>query len=123
MMKNKRKIGQSKEDSAIKFLIENKLTILSKNYRCRYAEIDIIAKDASSIIFIEVKFRAGLNQGHPFEAVSPLKQKRISTAAAHFLMFHKEYSKLQKRFDIISILGEKITWFKSAFEFQGNTLL
>lgn len=121
-MLNKRKIGKAKEELAIAFLQTKNIKIIAKNYQCRHAEIDIIALDQDTLIFIEVKYRSNTEYGKPYEAVSVLKQKKISMAAITFLINNRCYLNLQKRFDIISILGNEFNWIKAAFEFQGNTL-
>lgn len=121
-MLNKRNIGKTKEELAAAFLQSKGVKVITKNYQCRHAEIDIIALDKDILIFVEVKYRSNTKHGNPYEAVSPLKQKKISTAALYFLMNNRSYLNLQKRFDIISILGNKLNWIKAAFEFQGNSL-
>lgn len=122
-MPNNRSIGASKEELAAEFLQHNGLQILEKNYRSRNAEIDIIALDRDVLVFAEVKFRSGPGMGKPYEAVTVSKQKKISSAAAFYSMMHPEYKACMKRFDVISMLQNETLWIKSAFEFQGNSLL
>ena len=80
---------------------------MDRNYRySRYSEIDIIAKDGNTLVFVEVKARSTMNYGHPFESVNKQKMKNIYMAALAYLKITKEkYTKY--RIDIISILGKE----------------
>lgn len=111
---NKRKIGSYYEDLALNHLMALGYTILYKNYRCKIGEIDLIAKEGNCLVFIEVKYRATTRYGYPREAVHKYKQQKIIHTAHYFLMTHpmKTYS---GRFDVIEILGEKLTHIQNAF--------
>lgn len=119
-MKNHRRIGTLREEFAVSFLESKGLRIIDRNFHCKHAEIDIIAQEEDVLVFVEVKFRSNSKSGFPHEAVSSSKQKRISMAAAYFLIRNRQYAGFQKRFDLISILGDNTEWIKNAFEFQGN---
>ena len=117
---NKRKIGTEGEMIASDFLKRNGLDILERNYRNRYGEIDLIAKDRDTLVFTEVKFRKDELAGHPIEAVNVGKQRVIRNVAKHF-MYNKGYDDdTYCRFDVIGIIanGEDepdITWVRDAF--------
>ena len=104
MNKTNNKIkGQIGEDLAEKHLKTQGYKILEKNYRySRIAEIDIIAKDKDTIVFIEVKTRSNLNFGHPFEAISKTKLQHIYQTGLFYLQNTKEKYK-NYRIDIIGI--------------------
>lgn len=112
---NKRKIGAEQEEKACAFLQGKGLKILERNYYTRQGEIDIIAKDTSALVFVEVKYRKGLSSGLPQEAVDHKKQRRISRAAAHYLSFHRLPFFTPCRFDVIAICDEEIVWIPNAF--------
>lgn len=99
-----KKTGHLGEEIACKYLQTIGYRILAKNYRySRMAEIDVVAKDGSDIVFVEVKTRNGLGQGHPFEAVNHSKLINIFKAGLFYLENTKEpYERY--RIDIISVL-------------------
>ena len=98
-------LGKDGEEAAISFLKEKGYQILEKNYRCRFGEIDIIAKDKEEIVFVEVKTRSSLIFGLPQEAVSYSKQLRLTRLALAYFSHHK-LKDVPCRFDVVSILME-----------------
>lgn len=112
-------LGIRGEETAVNLLKENGYKILVRNYKTRLGEIDIIAKDKDTFVFIEVKSRHSDRFGLPAEAVSRHKQRQISKAALSFL---KENNLLNKkaRFDVISVIDSegmpKLDLIKNAFE-------
>lgn len=117
-MQNKRYVGSNYEDLAAKFLLDKGYNILKMNFRCKGAEVDIIARDKNTLVFVEVKYRANDKTGHPLEAVDIKKQIKISKAAVAYLKMSKISMDLYPiRFDVIGILGEEIIHIKNAFEY------
>ncbi|MFA5356711.1 MAG: YraN family protein [Candidatus Omnitrophota bacterium] len=112
-------LGGKGEQAAASLLKENGYKILFTNYKTRLGEIDIIAEDRGTICFIEVKARSSDRFGSPSEAVSLLKQRKISEAA---LLFLKERKLLDKRarFDVVSVYcsrdGQRLELIRDAFE-------
>ena len=76
-MQNRRQIGTEEEALAAVFLKAQGYEILEQNFRCRLGEIDIIARDGSALVFIEVKYRRNAAYGTPAEAVNLRKQQKI----------------------------------------------
>ena len=114
---NKRKIGTAYERLAGDYLVKQGYKIIEYNFRCCMGEVDLIAKDGSYLVFVEVKYRSNQRNGNPFEAVDRRKQQRISKAAAYYCAKHK-YSEITPcRFDVIGICGEEYTLIKNAFEY------
>ncbi len=116
--KNTSSIGQSAEKQAARYLQRQGLRIVQQNYRCKGGEIDIIADDRGSLIFVEVRHRKSNRFGTPGETVTYKKQQRIILAARHFLQSLKNQP--QCRFDVIeSWPGQatdvKFNWIKDAF--------
>lgn len=93
--------------------------IVAYNFRCRYGEIDIIAREGEYLVFVEVKYRKNANSGNPFEAVDRKKQRVISRVASYYCLTHGYGETTPCRFDVVAILGEKIEVLKNAFEYRG----
>jgi putative endonuclease len=117
-----RLLGDRGERAAARFLRRRGMRVLTRGYRTRYGEIDLIARDGDVLVFVEVKSR---RQGVPAEAVTPEKQRRITLAALHFLRKHKLLD-ARSRFDIVAIVwpderGEpQIEHIPNAFEAVGR---
>ncbi|TDT61593.1 YraN family protein [Fonticella tunisiensis] len=116
-----KKIGSIGEDIARKYLIRNGYKILDKNYRTKFGEIDIIAKDGRYIVFIEVKSRKGSKFGYPREAVDSFKQNRLKNLATLYIA-NKNLWDSMIRFDVVEVLlGEtdrekSVAIIKNAFD-------
>lgn len=111
---NKKAVGKAYEDLATAYLIDKGYSILEKNYRCKLGEIDIIAKDHGTVVFVEVKYRSTMAFGSPGEAVNYYKQQRILHIAKWYLRQHYK-TEIDCRFDVIEILNEKLSHVKAAF--------
>ncbi len=106
--------GQRGEALAFNYLIENNYKILNTNFSCKLGEIDIIAQKDDYIIFVEVKARSSSAFGLPREAVTYQKQQHIKRTALFYLQKTKNLDKFC-RFDVIEILGDKISHIENAF--------
>lgn len=102
---NKRAIGKIGEEKAATYLEQKGFTILCKNYKKNYGEIDIIANNKDTIVFIEVKLRNNLLYGHPIEAISFKKINKI-TETANLYLVENNLLNYDVRFDVVSILLE-----------------
>lgn len=112
---NKKAIGSKWEDVARDYIKTCGYEILCCNYRCSIGEIDIIAKEQETIVFIEVKFRSSRCFGMAIESVDYKKQQKIRRVAAHFLMTIYHTESMSCRFDVLGFDKEKITYIKNAF--------
>lgn len=115
---NLREKGSHYEHIAGAYLEERGYRILEYNFRCPYAEIDIVARDGKYLVFCEVKYRKGKGEVRPLEAIDSRKQKRISMAALFYIARHNMTSE-PCRFDVVGISGGEITLIKNAFEYGG----
>ena len=106
--------GKEGEEEAVRFLKKLGYKIIDRNYKTKFGEIDIIALDSSTLVFIEVKKRKSLAFGKPEEAVDIKKQKKILKVAISYLKEKKIRDK-DLRFDIIGITNDKPELIKSAF--------
>lgn len=95
-------LGRQGEDLAVDFLREKGLQILDRNWKLGDLEIDIVAKQADEVVFIEVKTRSSLNWGNPEDAVDELRKRRMTAAANAYLKFKRLDNPF--RFDIIAIV-------------------
>ena len=82
---NQREVGARQESRAAEYLESLGYHILVRNFRCRFGEIDLIAKQDDTYIFIEVKYRTGRSAGDPTSAVDGKKQKKISKMKADLI--------------------------------------
>jgi putative endonuclease len=105
------------EERACQYLRSLGYLIVARNWRWRGGEVDIIAKDGDTLVFVEVKHRAGGRFGAPAEAVDSRKRKKLLLAAKAFL--GKDLGKVPVRFDVISLLGRELSHFKGAFGEDG----
>lgn len=113
--RNKRTIGSRYEESAAAFLEQNGYSILEKNYRDRYGEIDLVAEEGRYLVFVEVKYRKNRDCGYPEEAVNSEKQKRIRHTARYYLYKHGLSEETPCRFDVVAVMGDEIRLIKDAF--------
>ena len=115
-MQNKRKSGGIRERMAGEYLEKKGYVVLEYNYRTRIAEIDLICKLENTYVFVEVKYRRDLSQGHPLESVTPAKQRKIRMAAMMYLEDRNLIpDNTDIRFDVIGILDEEFFHIEGAF--------
>jgi putative endonuclease len=111
--------GRTSESVAVRHLKKNGYRILERNYRNNLGEIDIIAKDKDTIVFVEVKARRTNRYGDPKWSVTPKKQRKISMVALSYLKTINR-SNGKARFDVVSIRSAsgtpRIEIVKNAFE-------
>ena len=114
---NKRKLGAKVEQAVKQYLTERGFVILAMNYRCQQGEIDIVAREESYYVFIEVKYRSSTRYGFPQEAVGFVKQRRVCNAAKFYLYSHNLGESTPVRFDVAAVYKDQITYYKDAFSF------
>lgn len=108
-------LGQNGEEVAVRYLLLNGYTILYRNFRCRIGEIDIIARKAEVLTFVEVKTRYSLRTGNPAEAVTFSKQQKIRRVAQYYMLIEGLLENMPLlSFDVIEIVknNERIIHFK-----------
>jgi putative endonuclease len=110
-------LGARGEDLAERYLIRKGYTILERNWKNRHEEIDIIACIDSWLVIVEVKSRSSKNFGPPYESIGIKKQRLLVNAAEAYIMKHN--SRLETRFDVVSIIrnsvGHEISHIEGAF--------
>jgi len=97
-------IGKQGEDLAVKYLQNKNYKIIERNFRIRGGEIDVIAKDKDTLVYVEVKTRKNYSFGRPEEAVTPHKIKFLERTAK-FYKNNRKHLKLPdlERIDVISV--------------------
>ena len=107
-------IGKKYEEEAVNFLKNLKYDIIEQNFKLLpIGEIDIIAKDKKTIVFVEVKYRKTKEFGTPAEFVTKSKQSKVIKTALCYIKQNK--IKVDIRFDVISICQAEIEHIKNAF--------
>jgi putative endonuclease len=94
--------GKRGEDLAVVHLQQLGYRILERNYRCPLGEIDIVAKDKDTIVFVEVKSRRTEEFGDPELAVGKTKQRKMTLVSLYYLAQKKD-SPVQARFDVVAV--------------------
>lgn len=112
-------LGKKAEDAACSFLIKNGLELITRNYKCRYGEIDLIMQDQDTLVFVEVRYRKSADYGSALESIDTGKQRRLVFTANHYL------SRLPalptSRFDIIALTeNQSPEWIIDAFMEDGG---
>lgn len=113
---NKRLVGGYYEDLTARYLENQGLLILERNYRCAMGEIDLIAREGSYVVFVEVKYRSSEYSGNPLYAVDRRKQRVIGRVALHYLKTHRMGMNQPCRFDVVGFEGNTPIWVPNAFE-------
>ncbi len=98
------------EEKAVDFLLKKGFRILRRNYRSRFGEVDIIARQGKTIIFCEVKTRKDDNLIKPFEVITADKQAKIKISATEFLQKARLSGFNSIRFDVITVVGDEKQW-------------
>jgi len=98
----KKLLGNSGETLAAIYLQKNGYKIIARNYKCRYGEIDIIAKEKNTWCFIEVKAIAKSKSESPFDTIGKKKMEHIENTAAHYVAENKLGNE-RVRFDAVGI--------------------
>ena len=120
MTEVRQQLGESGEDLACRELGARGYAILARRYRTRHGEIDIVARDGDTIVFVEVRLKTTADFGSAAESVTPWKQRRVAAMAVDYLARNRLTDR-PCRFDVVAIdileRGEpQITVFQSAFD-------
>ncbi|MDR0496891.1 MAG: YraN family protein [Treponema sp.] len=107
--------GRDGEAAAASFFEEKGMQILSKNFRSKRGEIDIIALDDQTLVFAEVKTWSKYGIDALENAINIKKQHKIIETSKYFLSLHRKYRYMAIRFDVIFVSPEGITHLASAF--------
>ncbi|GIU32378.1 YraN family protein [Shewanella schlegeliana] len=112
-MQNTQNQGQIAEHTARQYLEQHGLTFVEQNVRYRFGEIDIVMKDRSDWVFVEVKYRSASQYGGAVNALSHAQTQRIRKAASHYIQLKRIDAIC--RFDVIAVNPQGIQWIRDAF--------
>lgn len=112
---NTRKVGAAKETLAAKLLEINGYRVITRNFRCKLGEVDIIAEKDEYIVFVEVKYRKSIKNGFPMEAVNYKKQSIISSVSDYYRIRYNLPDNVKIRYDVVAILEGKYKIIENAF--------
>ena len=120
MSLHRQELGKTGEDLAVGALASRGYAILDRRYRTRHGEIDIIADDCGTIVFVEVRARATAEFGRAAETVTAAKKRKVTAMAVEYLARHRITNR-PCRFDVVAIDGAmdacpEVTVFQNAFD-------
>ncbi|MDH3640801.1 MAG: YraN family protein [Gammaproteobacteria bacterium] len=111
--------GTWAEGVALEHLQHRGLFLISRNYRCKLGELDLVMEHGSTIVFVEVRLRNNLRFGSGAESVNHAKQRKLIRAAGVFLMYHPKLNGKRCRFDVVSVSKRNYRvhceWIQDAF--------
>jgi putative endonuclease len=121
MLNPRQRYGEASESAAVRLLRKKGYRIIETNYRLALGEIDIIARDGDTIVFVEVKARKTPRFGSPKLAVTRKKQRKLSMLALAYLKTTRQ-TRAKARFDVVAISSflrpPQVEIVRNAFELQ-----
>jgi putative endonuclease len=109
--------GADAEEIAADFLAAKGMHIVARNFRTRFGEIDLVARDGESLVFVEVRMRRNDYFGGAADSVDIPKRCRVVAAArAYLALVHPEPP---CRFDVVALDGDSPRWIRAAFDVVG----
>jgi len=112
--------GAHYEDVALAHLERAGLALISRNFACRFGEIDLVMRDRDVLVFVEVRYRRSGRFGGGIDSVDAGKQTKLVRAAEVFLQNHPRFAGVACRFDVLAIAGDAgaptLDWRRNAFE-------
>lgn len=114
MNKGTANTGAEAEQAAEAYLLRQGLKLVTRNFRCRGGEIDLIMREGATLVFIEVRARARSDFGGAAESITSTKQGRIILAARHYLARYKIDAPC--RFDAVLLQAGNLQWLRAAFD-------
>lgn len=114
MSESKRDVGIHGEETAVTFLKKEGYTLIKRNYRNPFGEIDIIAEEGGFLVFVEVKYRKTSSFGSPLDAITKDKKRHIIRSALYYLKATGQTNR-RVRFDVLGISNTERKLVKNAF--------
>jgi putative endonuclease len=115
-----RALGDDAENLAFRYLKQHGLTPVQRNFACRLGELDLIMRDDSCLVVVEVRFRSHRSFVPAELTVDARKQSKIVRTAAMFLAWNERFASMPLRFDVVAIDADAhgettIKWIRDAF--------
>lgn len=112
-------LGARGEDLAVKYLKKKGYKVIERNYRCQWGEIDLVAREGDTLVFVEIKSRSSSGFGLPQDAVDRFKQGKLIEVARAYLAERRLTEDITMRFDVVAVQltqsGPDIELIKDAF--------
>lgn len=113
--------GLAAENQALDYLRGQGLQLLTRNWRCKGGELDLVMLDADTVVFVEVRYRLHVDFGGAVGSIDGRKQKRLALASNMFLLKEPRWADHPCRFDVVALqgshhAGRPLQWLKNAFE-------
>ncbi len=113
-------LGRRSEELAAAYLEAQGLSILHRNFRRRFGEIDLVARDRKDLVIVEVRARSSTAYGGAIASIDSRKRQRIVRTASLLLQRYRELSRMRVRFDVVLISYANgtpaVQWIRQAFE-------
>ncbi|WP_426106834.1 YraN family protein [Massilia sp. TSP1-1-2] len=110
----KQRQGEGWEQHALAHLQRHGLRLVESNFRCKCGEIDLIVRDGETLVFVEVRQRAGTTHGGAAASITPAKIRRLVRAAETYLQRFPRVPPC--RFDVVAIDGDQLDWLRDAIQ-------
>lgn len=107
-MNEKQRLGKLGEKITEEYLLNKGYTVLARNWRCEYGEVDLVMLKDKALVFVEVKTRKGTSMGWPEESVTIMKQEHLIQTSEAFIDEHPQYAERPWQIDVISILVKSL---------------
>jgi putative endonuclease len=121
---DRRARGAGVEDAALAHLLAHGLRLLARNARCRLGELDLVMRDGTSVVFVEVRYRGHAEFGGGAASVDARKQRKLIRAAQVFLKREPSLAQAPCRFDVVEAGGDPdrpdLRWIRAAFTADGT---
>ena len=113
---NTKQIGDRAESVALAYLSSQGLKLVTRNFKCKHGEIDLIMRDDKTLVFVEVRFRSRTDFGGGTESIDHRKQERIRKTAEFYLQKHVEYTRYPSRIDVVAVGPDikDVNWIPNA---------
>ncbi|MFN3580488.1 MAG: YraN family protein [Pseudomonas sp.] len=117
---DKQILGNLAERHAEQLLLKAGMRVMARNYRCKQGELDLVMRDADTVVFVEVRYRRSSQWGNAVDTIDWRKQKRVIAAAQFYLLTHPHLANHSCRFDVIAAHGDpadpaSYQWIREAF--------
>lgn len=115
-------IGRQVESLVCDYLQQEGLRIVERNYRSPRGEVDLIMRDGSVLVFVEVRYRRNPRFGTGADTVTRAKQDKLVKTALYYLQHHPRHAHWPTRFDVVSVSAPdrqpewQVEWIRDAFQ-------
>lgn len=113
-------VGANGEERAASLLVASGMRIVERNYRCKLGELDIVARDRDTLVFVEVRSRQSVAFGSAMDAVGWVKQRKVTRVAQQYIAARRPRFETA-RFDVVAVTGNEIVHVRDAWRLGDRT--